>query len=61
MSAKAYINGIIASAIMWAWPIWLWVHTGRALVGLAGMGVEIIWGAVVIVLVVKVSEYVSSV
>ena len=56
MNTRALINGCIASAIMWAWPIWLTVHTGRVLVGLAAMGAEVIWCAVALALLVKVRE-----
>ena len=56
MSTKGLIIGAVLGSMFWVWPVYLWAHTGRLAVGIAGMGAEIIWGAVALTLCLKAAR-----
>ena len=56
MSTKRLIIGAVLGSIFWVWPVYLWAHTGRMAVGIAGMGAEIIWSAVALSLCLKAAH-----
>jgi len=60
MTSRHFCVSLLVSQTLWVWPIVVYVHTHNIWIFMAAMGVEIIFGAILLVLWVWASAAISD-